>query len=137
MRVSRGCAQRTCGEQRGRSKKVVKLGGAQQLLRPHIEGHALVWTAVSRLLEARMAVTGPRLPYAQRGDKDNSGVEARHHSWKQKAERSENDIARRCSFAGATVDDLGKERLRTLLICIFLLRYSAQKRLLVITVNIV
>ncbi len=43
-------AQRTCGEQRGRSEEVVKLGGAQQLLRPHIEGQALVGTAAVRRL---------------------------------------------------------------------------------------
>ncbi len=79
-----GCqevAQRTCGEQRGRSEEVVKLRSAQQLLWPHIEGQALVGiAAVSRPKEAGMAVTGPRLLYAQRGDQDNSGVEARHHS---------------------------------------------------------
>ncbi len=43
-------AQRTCDEQRGRSKEVVKLRGAQQLLWPHVEGQALVGSAVvSRL----------------------------------------------------------------------------------------
>ncbi len=43
-----GCqevAQRTCGEERGRSEEVVELRGAQQLLRPHVEGQALVGTA--------------------------------------------------------------------------------------------
>ncbi len=45
-----GCqeaAQRTCGEQRGRSEEVVKLRGAQQLLWPHIEGQGLVLTAAA------------------------------------------------------------------------------------------
>ncbi len=49
---------------------------------------------------------------------------------------SENDIARRYCFAGATVDDSGKERLRTLFCMHIFAQNSAQKRLLEIIGNI-